>query len=235
VAIELDSLASPSVVIGDTLRDSLGAVEVLVARALNTGNDVIPGAPIRFIALDTGIVEVDSITGAIVGVKEGQAQIIASIGGLQSDRVAVFVTLRPDTAFGADSTRQTMQLDLTGESAAQSAPLNVFVGHDTTTIAAVDTAVAVANYPVRYAIVFPADQTVSLTDTTRVLLANDQGRPSASALTSPTGIAGRRVRISTAVTQIPDSVVVEARVNAPDGTPLPGSPVRFVVIILTGS
>ena len=231
VAIELDSLPVPSVVVGDTLRDSTGAPIVLEARALNVNNEVISGAPLRFLALDTGVVEVDSVTGVIVGKRVGVAPIIASIQGLQSERVTIRVTLRPDTVYGLDSLQRTMQFSLISTVAARSGPLSVFVGHDTI-IAGVDTAVAVPNYLVRFEIVFPTDDTVSETDTTRVLLANDQGNPSVVDTTGPTGVASREVRISTAVSQIPDSVMVDAHVSYPGTTPIAGSPVRFVIRIL---
>jgi hypothetical protein len=231
VAIEVDSLPVPSVVVGDTLRDSTGAPIVLEARALNVDNEVIGGAPLRFLALDTGIVEIDSVTGVIVGKRVGQSPIIASIQGLQSERVTIRVTLRPDTVYGLDSLQRTMQFSLISTVAALSGPLRVFVGHDTI-IAGVDTAVAVPNYLVRYQIVFPTDDTVSETDTTRVLLANDQGNPSVVDTTDPSGIASRQVRISTAVSQIPDSVMVDAHVSYPGTTPIAGSPVRFVIRIL---
>ena len=231
VAIEIEGLPVPSVVVGDTLRDSTGAIATPSARAINVNNDVIAGAPIRFLALDTGIVDVDSITGVIVGKRVGTTPVLASIQGLQSERITVVVTLRPDTAYGLDSLQRTMQFSLTSPTAASSGPLRVFVGHDTT-IAGVDTAVAVASYLVRYRIVFPSDDSVSDTDTTKVVLANDLGRPSTVDTTDAGGIASRAVRISTAVSTIPDSVIVDAYVSYPDTTSVPGAPVRFVIRIL---
>ena len=231
VAIELDSLSMPSVVVGDSMRDTTGALVTLQARAINVDNDVISGAPIRFLALDTGIVAVDSVTGAIVGKRTGSTSLVANIQGLQSERINVVVTQRPDTVIGLDSLQRTMQVSLISGTAASSGPLEIFVGHDTT-IAGVDTAVAVPSYLVRYKIVYPTDDSVSDTDTTKVVLANDQGRPSTLDTTSVSGEAGRAVRISTAVSVIPDSVVVEAHVGYPDTTSVAGAPVRFVIQVL---
>lgn len=231
VAIELDSLPLPSVVVGDTLRDSTGALVTLDARAINVNNEVIAGAPVRFLALDTGVVEVDSVTGVVVGKRTGSTSLIASIQGLQSERINFAVTQRPDTVIGLDSLQRTMQVSLISGTAASSGPLRVFVGHDTT-IAGVDTAVAVPSYLVRYRIVFPADDSVSDTDTTKVLLANDQGRPSTVDTTDASGNAARTVRISTAVAVIPDSVIVDALVSYPDTISVQGAPVRFVIRIL---
>jgi hypothetical protein len=233
VAIELDPTTLPSIVIGDSLRDSTGRAVPLAARALNSQNSVIPDAPIRFLAIDTGVVAVDSVTGFVVARRTGQAQVIASVGGLQSDRIFVRVTLRPDTVFGADSVRQTMRVSLTGQTASRSAPLRVFVGHDTV-INGRDTAVAVPNYLVRFRIVEPTGDLVSLTDTSRVLLTNrDTGRPLTGDTTDVDGTTRRiAVRITTAVRTIPDSVVVEANVSRPDATPVPGSPVLFTIRIV---
>lgn len=231
VALELDPLPVPSVVVGDTLRDPSGAILTPNARALNVNNDVIAGAPVRYLALDTAVLAVDSTSGVIVGKRVGSAPIIATIQGLQSERITLFVTQRPDTAYGLDSLQRTMQFSLTSPTAASSGPLQLFVGHDTT-IAGVDTAVAVPNYLVVYQIVFPTDDSVSETDTTRVVLANDQGRPSTIDTTSASGVAGRAIRISTAVTTIPDSVIVEARVTYPDTTSVAGTPIRYVIRIL---
>lgn len=231
VAIELDSLPVPSVVVGDSLRDTTGAVITPEARAINVDNDVIPGAPIAFLALDTGVISVDSTTGIIVGRRPGQTSLVASIQGLQSEQIRVFVTERPDTVIGLDSLQRTMQVSLISGTAASSGALSVFVGHDTT-IAGVDTAVAVPNYLVRYRIAFPTDDSVSDTDTTKVVLANDQGRPATLDVTDATGRASLAVRISTAVSVIPDSVVVEAHVGYPDTTSVAGAPVRFVIQVL---
>lgn len=231
VALELDPLPVPSVVVGDTLRDANGAILTPNARALNVNNDPITGAPVRYLALDTAVLAVDSTSGVIVGKRVGSAPIIATIQGLQSERITLFVTQRPDTAYGLDSLQRTMQFSLTSTTAANSGPLQLFVGHDTI-IAGVDTAVAVPNYLVRYQIVFPTDDTVSETDTTRVVLANDQGRPSTIDTTGANGVAGRAIRISTAVTTIPDSVIVDARVTYPDTTSVAGTPIRYVIRIL---
>ena len=228
VAIELDSLPVPSVVVGDTLRDTTGAIITPDARAINVNNEVISGAPLRFLALDTGIVAVDSVSGVIVGRRVGTTSVIASIQGLQSERIGIAVTERPDTVIGLDSLQRTMQVSIISGTAASSGLLRVFVGHDTT-IAGIDTAVAVPNYLVRYRIVFPDDDSVSETDTTKVLLVDAQRRPSTVATTSASGVAEREVRISTAVSVIPDSIVVDALVSYPDTTSVPGSPVRFVI------
>ena len=227
VAIEIDPIELPAIVVGDSLRDATGQVVSLSARAFNSSNDVIPSAPIRFYLLDTGIVTLDSITGRVFGRRPGQATVIASIGGLQSERLTVRVTLRPDTLFGLDSLRRSMPFSLQG--ATNSGDLRVFLGHDSITAAGADTAVGVPNYLVRFRIAAPTGDSASVSDTTRVILTNEADRPSLADTTDAQGIAARRLRLSTAVNIIPDSVVVEATATRPDNSLVPGSPVRFIV------
>lgn len=230
VAIEIDPVELPAIVVGDSLRDSSGQVVSLSARAFNSSNDVISDAPIRFYILDTGIVTVDSITGRIFGRRSGQATVIASIGGLQSERITIRVTLRPDTLFGLDSLRRSMPFSLQG--ATNSGDLRVFLGHDSLTVGGADTSVAVPNYLVRFRIAAPTGDSASVTDTTRVVLTNEADRPSVVDTTDAQGVAARRLRFSAAVRIVPDSVVVEATATRPDNSLVPGSPVRFVVQIV---
>ena len=60
LSIQFDSLAAPSVVVGDTLRDTTGAVIVPVVRAFNFNGDEITPVTVRFQSPDSGLV-VDSI------------------------------------------------------------------------------------------------------------------------------------------------------------------------------
>ncbi len=230
VAIEIDPIELPAIVVGDSLRDAAGQVVSLSARAFNSSNDVISSAPIRFYVLDTGVVALDSITGRVFGRRPGQATVIASIGGLQSERITIRVTLRPDTLFGLDSLRRSMPFSLRG--ATNSGDLRVFLGHDSLTAAGADTSVAVPNYLVRFRIAAPTGDSASVSDTTRVVLANEADRPSVADTTDARGIAARRLRLSAAVNIVPDSVVVEATAVLPDNSPVAGSPVRFVVRIV---
>ncbi len=229
VAIEFDPPLLPAIVAGDELRDSLGAPIALAARVFNADNELITGAPIRFIALDTGVVTVDSVTGRVIGIRAGEAGVIASIGGLQSGRLTLRVTLRPDTAVALDSLRDTLHYSF-GSPALNEDTLRVFVGHDTV-IAGTDTSVAVPHYLVRYRIVEPAG--LPAADTAGTVLVDENRRASTVDTTSQSGIALRILRIARRA-PIPDSVVVEAVVSRPDATPVPGSPIRYTIIVVTG-
>ncbi|HKN58159.1 MAG TPA: hypothetical protein VJV97_04865, partial [Gemmatimonadaceae bacterium] len=66
LSIQFDTLPSPSVVVGDTLRDTTGAIVHPVVRAFNfKGEEIIP-APVFFVSPDSGVT-VDSATGIVVG------------------------------------------------------------------------------------------------------------------------------------------------------------------------
>ncbi|MEJ7810061.1 MAG: hypothetical protein WKG32_06525 [Gemmatimonadaceae bacterium] len=228
VAIELDPTERFTFVVGDSLRDTTGAVIGLVARALNSSNDVITDAPLRFLVIDTGIAGVDSLTGKLFGRRVGQVTVIASVGGLQSERITLRVTQRPDTVVALDSLRRFVQYS-PGRPATASSPLRVFVGYDTVTATGRDTVRGVSGYLVRFRIIRPGADSASATDTSRVALVNESNRLSTDTLTDASGVAARRIRFSTAVAIVPDSVVVEARVVTPSAAPVPGSPARFTI------
>ena len=237
VAIEVEQTQLPAIVIGDSLRDSTGAVVSLGARALNSRNQVIPEAPVRFAVLrgDTGVISVDSLTGRVYGRKPGEVTVTASIGALQAG-IPVRVTLRPDTLVRLDSLVDTLVYQPLRDTTLS---LGVFLGQADTTSAGADTLLPVPWYLVRFRIMNPEFAEVAPTDSTRVFLADDLRRPSrldtTSATSVPLGMASRRVRITVAAANNPsapppDSLLVEVSAMMPDMvTPVPGSPVRYVV------
>src|SRR2546430_12643972 len=100
LSIQFDTLPSPSVVLGDTLRDTTGAVVRPVVHAFNfKGAEIVP-APVFFLSPDSGI-SVDSATGTVVGdsLRSTAARIVATVGTLQAVQ-RVSTTLRPDILIG---------------------------------------------------------------------------------------------------------------------------------------
>lgn len=229
VAIEISEPVLPSVVKGDTLRDSTGAPAPLRARVLNSSNEVIADAPVTFIVVGaSGVVGLDAQTGLVVGADTGQTAVIASAGTIQSVPVTLRVVPRPDTLEALGPTSDTLTYLL---GSANSLPLRVRVGHDTTPgVTPRDSLVPVPSYLVRFAIVDPAG--LPTADSTRVLLVNDQSRPSLADTTGADGVASRSVFVGPRIAPpVPPSVTVEATARLPDGSPVPGSPVRFTVVI----
>jgi hypothetical protein len=230
VAIEIDPPMLPAIAEGDSLRDTLGAVQPLVARALNSRNEVIADAPIRFVALrnDSAIIAVDSATGRVAGLRVGDADIVAQVSGLQSVRLPVRVTRSPDTVYAVSRLVDTVLYNLADDTART---LIVGVAKRDTANGR-DTLVLVPFWRVRYTIVDPPEL-ASNTDTTRVYIANAANRLSRVDTTDATEGARRRLRFPTAAvsdttrrTFVTEVVVVRA-----DGTPLPGSPLLFTTVI----
>jgi hypothetical protein len=230
VAIEIDAPMLPAIAEGDSLRDTLGAVATITARALNSRNEVIVGAPIRFYALrnDSAIIAVDSTTGRVAGLRVGDADVIAQVAGLQSVRVQVRVTPTPDTVYAVSPLVDSVLYALADDTART---LRVGVARRDT-VEGRDTLLLVPFWLVRYSIVDPPDLAAN-TDTTRVYIANESNRLSWVDTTDAANGASRRIRFPIAV--VSDTTrrtfVTEVVVMRPDGTPLPGSPLLFTTVI----
>lgn len=218
-SVAFDSVASPSVVVGDSLRDTLGVVRPVRGTAFSGDGDAIAGAVFRYRALDRGV-SLDTITGLLVGdsVSTTPVRIVAQAGGLQSVVVSLFVVPRPDT-LSAVSALDTLAFSLTDTTANVSDALSVRLRH----LAAPGEAPsdsAVGAYVVSFAIVLP-------TDTLVARLVDDSGRPSRVDTTDQSGVAGRKIRLGPKP-PVADSVVVLATARY-RGAPVRGSPVRLVL------
>ncbi len=230
VAIEIDPPMLPAIAEGDSLRDTLGAVRPIVARALNSRNEVIPGAPIRFFALrnDSAVISVDSATGTVAGLRTGDADVVAQVAGLQSVRLPVRVTVAPDTVYAVSLLVDSVLYGLADDTA-RTLAVAVARHH---TVAGRDTLVLVPFWRVRYTIVDPPDLTTN-TDTTRVYMANESNRLSRVDTTNASNGGSRRIRFPTTV--VSDTTrrtfVTEVVVLRANGTPLPGSPLLFTTVI----
>lgn len=229
VAIEIDPPMLPAIAEGDSLRDTLGILRPIVARALNSRNEVIAGAPIRFLALrnDSAIISVDSSTGRVAGLRTGDADVVAQVAGLQSVRLQVRVTPAPDSVYPVSPLVDSVVYGLADDTART---LIVAVAqHDT--VAGRDTLVLVPFWRVRYTIVDPPDLAAN-TDTTRAYMADASNRLSRVDTTNAVD-ARRRIRFPTPV--VSDTTrrtfVTEVVVLRADGTPLPGSPLLFTTVI----
>ena len=229
VAIEIDPPTLPAIAEGDSLRDTLGVVQPIVARALNSRNEVIAGAPIRFFAArnDSAIIAVDSSTGTVAGLRTGNAEVVAQVAGLQSVRLQVRVTPAPDSVYAVSPLLDSVLYALADDTARTL--VVAVVRHDT--VAGRDTLVLVPFWRVRYTIVDPPDLAAN-TDTTRAYIADASNRFSRVDTTGADS-ARRRIRFPTPV--VSDTTrrtfVTEVVVLRADGTPLPGSPILFTTVI----
>jgi hypothetical protein len=218
LSIQFDSLAAPSVVVGDTLRDTTGAVIVPMVHAFNfKGNEIIP-APVRFQSPDSGVV-VDSLTGIVFAdsLRSTPARIVATVGSLQAIQT-VDVTLRPDLIAAVDGF-DSLSYSLFDSTLNVSPQLSVKLSHG---VAPNDS--AVKSYIVSFAIVSQSDPQLGQ-------LVNDVGKPSIVDTTDASGIAGRAIRLHplflTSATTV-DSIIVSATAKY-RGAEVSGSPVRLVL------
>lgn len=99
VALRFEGSAYPSIVVGDSLRDSLGALQPLVATALNYKNEPVPDVPIEFSSPDTVLRVFDD--GVVFATRrtagDAPARVFATTGSLQSQPDSLFVVHRADS------------------------------------------------------------------------------------------------------------------------------------------
>lgn len=218
LSIQFDSLPSPSVVIGDSLRDTTGAVALPVVRVFNSKGGEIAQPPVWFQSPDSGVT-VDSATGIIIGdsLISNSARIVATVGQLQAVQ-RVDVTLRPDL-IQAVNVEDSLKYSLADTTRDISPELQVKLTHGVPPNDSV-----VKSWIVSFVIVYtPSPQLGELV--------NDGSKPSTVDTTNTSGIAGRKFRLHptflSSATQV-DSIVVNATARY-RGVPVSGSPVRLVL------
>lgn len=215
LSFQFNPLPSPGVVIGDSLRDSLGVVRGLTVKAFNFSGDEIDSPPVTFRALDRGI-RVDSITGVVSGDSiRAQARIVAQLHGL-SGNVTIAVTQRPDTIFGSPGRDSLLY------SVLDTLNISPDIGVRVLTFSPATTDSSVGSWLVSFKIVSP-------TDTVLAKLVGDNGARSSLDTTNAGGVAGRKIKLDvTKLTSLVDSVIVQAFVKY-RGVNVRGSPARLVL------
>jgi hypothetical protein len=185
-ALQFDGPGYPSIVAGDSLRDSLGAVLPLVATALNNDGEPIPGAEILFSSPDTVIQVLD---GGVIFARgrnaAGAVRLFASIGSLQSPPASLLTVARADTIV------RTVEADTVATSLSDEVTFTVL---GDTTLGAPKLVVPgwLVSFQLRY-----RDALLSPTDTTVAYAARVAGRRILSFVdtTDQSGRAGRQVFI----------------------------------------
>lgn len=218
LSIQFDSLAAPSVVVGDTLRDTTGVVILPVVHAFNFRGEEITPVAARFQSPDSGLV-VDSVTGMVIGdsLRSTPARIVATVGSLQAIQ-KVELTLRPDLAAPLDGL-DTLSYSLIDTTLNVSSQLTVKLTHGTAPNDSV-----VKSYIVSFAIVAQSNPRLGE-------LVNDAGKPSVVDTTDTNGVAGRRIRLHPLfLSAQTDSIIVNATAKYRGGQ-VSGSPVRLVVVV----
>ena len=223
VAIEFPGQQLPSIVNGDQLRDTLGNVDSLLAIVFNSSGDTIHGATIHYVHADTThVVSIDSVTGHATAIDTGFARVVAQAGSLQSPPETLFVVEQPTGLTTVTPLEDTLDVPARTDTLF---PLTVVLNAGTN---------PVNHYRVEYSFIYPAG--LNTPDSTRVLLTDEARKFSlvdttGTAATAGSGAATRYLRISAFTHFTTDTVVIEARSFLPDHTPVPGSPLRFKVLV----
>jgi hypothetical protein len=216
-SLTFEPLPSPSVVSGDSLRDTLGVATPVMAHAYNSDGDELDPGTVRFLVADTGMA-VDSVTGHLVAGpgRKYSVRLHAYAGSLQSPSQTIFVTSRPDIVVATD-TAWLLEYAL-GDTLAVSPELGVKLYHGE-----VHPDSAVQAYLVSFQIVSPVD-------TGSLWLTNVSRQRSHVDTTGADGAAQRNVAVRTEaiLANAIDSIVVEAMVRY-KGAPVSGSPVRLLL------
>lgn len=241
VSLAFDTLPSPSVVFGDTLRDINGVATKLTGHAYNSDGREIPNADIEYFSSDTKAAHVTADDYLIAGTDTAKKTLTLKA---QVDRIpsalarTVEVTWRPDsvdrgaTAIDKEDTLYYAAGD-TGVKLLQSSlsvrVLSRYVPDTTKT----DTLTRfVKSWLVRYRVLSPVGADSTQADS---LVTNDNGVRASIDTTDGSGVAARKIRIRLAAGHtMPESVVVEARVRY-KGVDVRGAPIRFVVRIRQSS
>lgn len=226
LSIQFNPPQLPSMLVGDQLHDTLGNIDSLHAIVFNSSGDTIPNGPVRFVHADTShIVTIDSITGHVTANDTGRARVVAQAGSLQTPPETLFVVQTPDAFTNATALQDT--LTFTPVRSDTLFPLSVALQSGTN---------GVNHYRIEYRFVYPA--ALNVADSTQILLSDENRKFSLvdttstlSGATTVSGSATRYLRVTPFTHFTSDTVVVEARAFLPDHTPVPGSPVRFKVLV----
>lgn len=206
---DLDAVIAIEVTLPDSGIVERGDTMIPRARALNGRGDSV-AAPIAWASLDPAIVAVvDSASGATLGLSAGSGRIQARVGSLRSNPIAVTVQPPADSARAEGVTRDTVVV---------SGPPPDSLS-DSLRVRLAATPSTPQNL-VRRLVTFDMS-TYPAGSSGATLVPNDTVR------TTTQGIAVVQVRLAGGPR--PDSVIVTGRAQRADGTPVPGSPITFVV------
>jgi hypothetical protein len=222
LSIQFNPPQLPSMVVGGQLHDTLGNVDSLHAILFNSAGDTIRNGPVRFVRADTShVVTIDSITGHVMANDTGSERVVAQAGSLQSPPETLFVVQTPTTF--TNVTPLDNSLTYTPVRTDTLFPLSVSLASGNS---------PVNHYRVEYRFVYPA--ALNVEDSTQITLSDENGKFSLVDTTgsgTAAGSATRNLRITPSTRFTMDTVIVEARAFLPDHQPVPGSPLRFKVLV----
>jgi hypothetical protein len=234
-SLMVDTVPAPSVVAGDTMRDTLGNLLAIKATAYNVQGQTLPTSVLHFYSFDTTQLRFDTL-GHPIGAPNGDGAptFVVDASGLQSLPAPIQVVRRPDSLVHADTDSVTAtMLSLAPGATNISVPLTVHLKHIPEGAGADS---VTRSYWVSYHILYPAfaaGATGAVSDTALPIYVGSSAQ--APTLLDTTDVNGLGTRVIVfnaaklaALNDPTDSVVVVA-IAQYRGLPVAGSPVHFAV------
>jgi len=229
-SISVLQLPSPSVVVGDVMRDSTGAPAKLGVIAFDANGTPTGDVSAQFFVTDTGAPAKVDLDGTITGIRVGTVHVVGQIGALQTPVAAIPVSVAPTHIAPAVPKIDTLIAPLSADST-QRGTMAAGV------VVSGDTGSGANGFIVKYTLVHAPD-TTSTSKTPAIFLADDLGHPSTVDTTDASGHASRSVVVITAFLRDTsfargrvDSAVVMAQASY-KGALVPPSPIRLVIPIV---
>lgn len=214
---DVNQVVAIEIVLPDSGRVELPDTFLPTGRALNGLGDSVGGQQLFWTSLDTAIIAVlDSTTGVTLTKTVGIGRLQARAGNLFSNPQNVTVLAHLDSMNALSALRDTIDLtpDSVGKVDSISTPLQI-------------AAFGTGGVPSGRRVVFTAT-TFPSGDSLVTFVPNDSVLTTATS----TGAVGQtQLVVRPHVGTPPDSVLVSATMKRLDGTPIPGSPVSFLVVI----
>jgi len=223
-------LPSPSVVVGDTMRDSVGRAAPLRLIAYDSHDVPIPGTDVQFFVTDSAAV--GHITnGIVIGDKQGAIHVIGQVSGVQTTPVTVPITVAP-TVFALTGKIDTLKVpsaginDTTSKSVGSANIAVVLRGAGDT---------ASVGFLVKYEL---AKAPATIPSSIPGIFFSDDGTRLSAVDTSDGSGASRKLFVRSwllvdqavrAGTKVDSAVVIVT--TSYKGAPVPGSPIRVVIPI----
>ena len=193
-------LAAPGLVVGDTLRDSLGLAAPLRVIAYDIDGNPVPNADVTFVVLDTGA----HIENAyLIGDDTVATRVVGAVAGLQTAVQTVRVTLEPQFLEARDSVRHFLTVGVADQE--RTADLNARVLNRQGADKGIEAVI------VRYEIVQAPPPSNPEAGPAAILLPNT-GNPAASRDTSDNaGNVSRQLQLQLLrISALTDSVIINA-------------------------
>lgn len=232
-SISVIGLPSPSVVKGDTMRDSLGNAAPLQIAAYDGSGHILPGLKPTFFLLDTGLAVIDS-AGRLISTGPTSttgARVVATLGGLQTPPVPIPISVAPAFITLTNSASDTLCALYSNEPDST----KTFSPQLSITVRGADAVSTAQGFIATYSLLYsPA----SVDTIPTAYVSDDLGRPMVRDTSKANGQTGRRVDLrfeklandSIRTGLKSDSIGVDVSVRY-RGSVLPGSPIHFVVPI----